>query len=208
MTVRWPSFCRLLCTAACLSLAGQALGAAIFGLDTGYPGPAPGPARVVCREGKIDLGNRAIALGWTATKQGLKATAVRDARMGQSLALAGELFQIILVDGRRYAASTLVVEDQPRCSELAPQAAAARLAARIPARQAQVALRSADGRLRLLWRAVLHDGANYVRQELEITAREECAIREIVWLDEPLPGADRRAGRRLAAGGRQFLPRL
>ncbi|MGA2034613.1 MAG: hypothetical protein ABSG68_20390, partial [Thermoguttaceae bacterium] len=33
------------------------------------------------------------------------------------------------------------------------------------------------------------DGANYVRQELEITAREDCAIREIVWLDEPLGGA-------------------
>jgi hypothetical protein len=165
------------------------LGAAIFGLDAGYPGPAPGPARVVCREGEIDLGNRAITLAWTATKQGLKATAARDERLGQSLALTGELFQIILADGRRYAASTLAVEDQPRCSELAPQAAAARLAARIPAKQAQVALRSADGRLRLLWRAELHDGANYVRQELEITAREECAIRDIVWLDEPLPGA-------------------
>ena len=72
MTVRWPSFCRLLCTAACLSLAGQALGAAIFGLDPVIRA-LPGPARVVCREGKIDLGNRAIALGWTATKQGLKA---------------------------------------------------------------------------------------------------------------------------------------
>ena len=63
-----------------------------------------------------------------------------------------------------------------------PQAGAARLAARIPGKQVQLALRSADGRLGLLWRAVIHDGANYVRQELEITAREDCAIRDIVWL--------------------------
>ena len=64
-------------------------------------------------------------------------------------------------------------EGEPRISELAPQAGAARLAARIPGKQVELALRSADGRLRVLWRAVIHDGGNYVRQELEITARED-----------------------------------
>ncbi|MGA2067904.1 MAG: hypothetical protein ABSG86_23245 [Thermoguttaceae bacterium] len=189
MTTRWTSFCRLLCVAAGLSPAGQALGAAIFGLDAGYPGPAPGPAKVVCREGEIALKTGALALSWTAAKQGLKARAARDQRSGRSLAPAGELFQIVLADGRRYAASTLEAEGGPQSGELAPRAGAARLAARIPGKQVQLALRSADGRLGLLWRAVIHDGANYVRQELEITARRDCAIREIVWLDGPLDGA-------------------
>ncbi|MGA2033969.1 MAG: hypothetical protein ABSG68_17110, partial [Thermoguttaceae bacterium] len=130
MTTRVASLCRLLCVAAGLSPAGQAPGAAIFGLDAGYPGLAPGPATVVCREGEIVLRNQAIALRWTTTKQGLKAQAARDEQSERSLALAGEVFQIVL----------------------------------------------ADGRLGLLWRAVLHDGANYVRQELEITAREDCTI--------------------------------
>ena len=74
MTTRLTSFCRLLCIAAGLSLAGQDVRAATFGLDAGYPGPAPGPAAVVCRDGEIAVGNQAIALAWTATKQGLKAT--------------------------------------------------------------------------------------------------------------------------------------
>ena len=33
---------------------------------------------------------------------------------GKALPLAGELFQIVLADGRRYAASTLEVEGEPR----------------------------------------------------------------------------------------------
>ncbi|MGA2258520.1 MAG: hypothetical protein ABSG53_27975, partial [Thermoguttaceae bacterium] len=189
MTTRSTFLCRLLCISAGLSVAGQALGAAIFGLDAGYPGPAPGPARVVCREGDVAVGNATIGLSWIVTKQGLKARSARDEQSGRSLALAGELFQIVLADGRRYAASTLEAEGEPRISDLAPQAGAARLAARIPGKQVQMVLRSADGRLRVQWRAVLHDGANYVRQELEVTAGENCAIREIVWIDEPLHGA-------------------
>jgi hypothetical protein len=180
---------RLLCIAAGLTLADQVSGAAIFGLDAGYPGPAPGAAKIVCREGEIVVQNRAIALRWTATKQGLKARSARDERSGQSLLLAGELFQIVLADGRRYAASNLEAEGELRIKELAAVPGAARLAARIPGKQVELNLRSPDGRLRLLWRAVIHDNANYVRQELEIRTSEDCAIREIDWLDEPLHGA-------------------
>lgn len=36
----------------------------------------------------------------------------------------------------------------------------------------------------MLWRAILTDGANYVRQEMDITAlSEDCVVREIIWQD-------------------------
>ena len=42
----------------------------------------------------------------------------------------------------------------------------------------------------MLWRAILRDGANYLRQELEIAAvAEGLAIAEVTWLDAVLPGA-------------------
>ncbi len=162
---------------------------ATFGLDAGYPGPAPGPVWALCRDGNIILKNQAIRVFWTAGKQGLRARLVHDEQSGlglhtgRDIAVAGELFQIVLADGRRYAASGLEAEGNPQITDLAAEAGAARLAQRIAGKQVRLALHSADGRLGLLWRAEIRDGANYVRQELEITARQDCAIREVLWLD-------------------------
>lgn len=90
----------------------------------------------------------------------------QDKQTGRKLALTGEVFQIVLAGGQRYAASALAPEGPPRVSELAPNPRASRLAARIPGRQVEALLRSADGRLRVAWRALVRDGANYARQEI------------------------------------------
>ena len=85
--------------------------------------------------------------------------------------IAGEVFQIILTDGRCYSASTLVPEGSPRVSELAPDPRAARLAARIPGRQVELPMHSSDGRLRVVWRTIAHDGSNYLREEIDTRRR-------------------------------------
>lgn len=160
-----------------------------------YPGPVIGGARIQVQKQTITASNKALSLSWTLTGPGLKPQAVRDEQTKRSLPFAGEVFQIVLPDGQRYAASALVPEGKPRVGGLKPNPKAARLAARIPGRQVELPLRSADGRLRVVWRALLHDSANYVRQEIDVTAAAgDCVIQEILWLDETLPGA-RRVGR-------------
>ncbi len=158
-----------------------------------YPGAKPGPATITGNGAQIRAGNTALELAWTLTPQGLKPATIHGD--GQTLALGGELFQIVLADGQRYAASALAPQGKPILGRLSPDPKAARLAARIPGRQAKVTLRSTDGRLRVLWRAIAHDGANYVRQEVSVTAPgADCVIKEIIWMDEAMPGA-RVAGR-------------
>jgi len=185
----WGFHIRWFFVAAGLLFSVPASDAAIFGLAGGYPGPSPGPATVVYREGQIAVQNRAIALRWTVEKQGLSARSAGDESSGRSLPLSSELFQIVLADGRCCVASGLEPDGGPRIDELAARAGEARLAARVPGKQVALALRWPAGPLQLKWRAVLHDDANYVRQELEITAGEDCAIRDIIWLDGPLLGA-------------------
>lgn len=108
----------------------------------------------------------------------------------RQIALTGETFEIVLTNGERYSASALRRDGPARLTELTPDPKAARLAARIPGRQVEVPLRSADGRLRVVWRAVLHDGGNYIRQEIDASAAgEDCVIREIVWLNQAIPEA-------------------
>ena len=163
----------------------------MFGGDQGYPGPPPGPAKLYYFDGQnISVSNAALSMSWTVTPQGLRAQSLRDERFQRSLPLTGEVFQIVLTNGQRYVASSFALEGNWRVAELVPNPEKARLAARIPGRRVELPLRSADGRLKAVWRTVAHDNANYVRQEIELAAtREDCAIREIVWLDESIAGA-------------------
>jgi hypothetical protein len=165
------------------------------GLTVSCPGPPPGAASAACQDGRITIGTGALAVSWRHTPQGLEALGFRDETLRRDLPMTGEVFEIVLADGRRYPASELAPDGNPRQGDLTAKPDAARLAGRIPGRQVELSLRSADGRLRVLWRALAHDGGNYVRQEIEVTAaRDDCVIKEIVWLDDTLPGV-RAAGR-------------
>ena len=173
-------------------LSGQArAGAASFGLDTGYPGEAPGYAALnVGNEVLITASNQVLAATWTTTPGGVRMSEFQDRRMNRRLSFQGELFQIRLAGGQVYPASKLVAETPPRERELVPDPKAARLASRVTGRRLELPLKTADGTLRVVWRATFTDDANYLRQELEITPLAgDCVIQEISWLDEKIPGA-------------------
>ena len=75
------------------------------GWPAGYPGPPPGRAIITCRGHDITVGNNAISMSWAWTHQGLHARTIRDVQTGTRLKFSGQVFQIVLTDGRRYAAS-------------------------------------------------------------------------------------------------------
>ena len=155
-----------------------------------YPGTPPGKGTIDCKGDRISLKNAVLSMSWTLGPQGFQPSLLQDEQTGQKVALIGEVFDFVLSDGQRCPARTFIPEDKPRVRELPVNAKAARLAARIPGRQVEVSLRSPDGRLRVLWRAILHDGANYIRQEIAVTAlRDGCVINEIVCMDVAVPGA-------------------
>jgi hypothetical protein len=160
-----------------------------------YPAAAPGPARILLDGSQIIISNSALFASWLVEEVGLRPKVFRDTASQRQVTLTGEVFEIVLTNGERYAASALGRDGPARLSELTPDPKAARLAARIPGRQVEMPLRSADGRLRVVWRAVLHDDGNYIRQEIDTTAAsEDCVIREIVWLNQAIPDAQQ-AGR-------------
>jgi hypothetical protein len=155
-----------------------------------YPGPQPGPAHAAVSAGLLTVSNRVIAASWTVSNRGLRPGQFSDTQTGLRLALTGQVFQIVLADGTHYQASAMLPESTPVVTDLAPQPGSARLADRVPGRTIQVPLRTPDDRLKVLWRAVLLDAANYVRQEIEVLPTQgEVTLREIIWVDQLLPGA-------------------
>lgn len=155
-----------------------------------YPGPQPGPAKIAQQQGRITAGNRAIVATWQLDGQGLRSLAVRDEQAKAALMLTGEVFRILLSDGTLFNASSLQQHGQVPIRKLVPAVQASRFSDRIGGRKVEVPLRSADGRIEVLWRVLAHDGANYLRQEIDVVAaKEDLPIKEIAWLNNPNPGA-------------------
>jgi hypothetical protein len=155
-----------------------------------FPGPAPGEARTEIADGSLSIGNRALSAHWSLVGGKFKLRDIRSGLDAGILSLGGESFQIFLADGTRYAASSMEVVGEPLASDLAANIASARLADQIRGRSLELRLRSSDGRLRVLWRAILHNGDNYLRQEIEVAPlADDLAIRQIVWFDQAVAGA-------------------
>lgn len=160
-----------------------------------HPGRRSGKARVLRDSKAALLGNSILQGRWEMGPEGIRAVEFRDAESGEALQLAGELFQIVLRDGRRHASSRMQLLDGPRLLPLSADPQAARLAERRPGQKVELALRSSDGQLRVTWRALLRDDANAIRQEIEVSASgNPCVVREIVWV-EGLEAAARTEGR-------------
>lgn len=136
----------------------------------------------------ICVSNRVLSAQWSFSEHGLRANSFRDVQSRQSLALTGEVFQVVLNDGYSYRASELHPTSAAATSELKPLPSSSRLAGRIAGRKIEINLTSTDGRLGVLWRVSLPDGANYVRQEIEVAAlKDEAGLKEVRWLEQPIP---------------------
>ena len=157
-----------------------------------FPGAEPGKVRTQVTSNRLTLGNRALSATWRLANGSLKPVEVRQTVGSQALALSGEAFQIVLTDGVGYAASAMTLDGKVIAVAVPGDAGASRLADRIPGRKLEVPLRSTDGQLRVVWRVLMRDGGHYVRQEIALTAAQaDLSIREIVWLNQSLPGAKR-----------------
>jgi hypothetical protein len=134
------------------------------------PGPDPGPAEVSVEADAIELRNATLTVNWRWKDSGLTSSVFSFATARGSLALSGELFQITMADGTRHPASAFRLQSRPRETLIGPDAVPRSGAGAVRGRRVEIPLETRDGNFAVIWRAILRDGASYVRQELEITA--------------------------------------
>ncbi len=147
----------------------------------------PGRARCSVQDGRLQLHNAALRFEVAATGGALAPVALDNRFTGTAHALAGELFRLARRNGDKLAASKLALEGTPVCEPIASDPTASRAADRAPGVALHARLHAGDG-LSLAWRAVLRDGANYVRQELRLEAARDTDIASVTMIDLALPG--------------------
>jgi hypothetical protein len=138
----------------------------------------------------VTFSNDQVIASWKVEHEQLQPDFVRDLRTSQTIQLRGELFSLVLTNGAFVNASNFKLAGPVRTETLAATPRNSRFAERLPGRQLVAELVSADGNLRVVWRAVLREGSRYVRQQLEFQAAQaSIPLKDIVLLDTPLPNA-------------------
>lgn len=179
---------RLLSIIVCLHFI---LGSALFAqtsLQQSIAGSATAKATIAA--GRLKLENDAIAASWKLSNGNLRLISLRDRIGEKDIPLPKELFVLIVRGGRPVQSSSMKVVGEPKIVQLESHPQASRFSERLGGQQITATLESADGETTVLWRAILRDGSNYLRQEVEIEAEDkDLPLAEVRLLDLVAPNA-------------------
>ncbi len=149
-----------------------------------------GVAAASRQDDALELSNGVICATWHTGDHGPTGGLLRCLRTGQSLALNGDLFTLVLQDGTFLKASEMKIVGAPRTEQLTANPRASRYAERLAGKQIVVELASGDGNLHATWRAILRENSHYLRQQVVFVAgRRPIPVREILLIDMPVAAA-------------------
>jgi hypothetical protein len=132
------------------------------------------------------LASDGIAAAWSVDGGTLRMIALRDRLSGQPIGLPKELFVLLFADGTRVKCSDFSVAGAPRSVRVEGNPASSRYAGRVGETSIAVDLTHTATSARVTWRAVASDGAQYLRQELTLSAgAAPLAVRDVQLVQFP-----------------------
>ena len=151
------------------------------------------PAETVqaARDGdRITLSNDAIAATWSVRGASLQWQALANRLTGGSLPLAGSVFALVPGEGELLRSSDLKMIDAPVIESAPVSPGSSKAADHTPGRQVRIELEDGSAKLHISWRAILREGANYIRQEVTLKSQQQpFALTRIELIDAVIPGA-------------------
>ena len=148
---------------------------------------APCQASPAATEGdRISLSNDST---WSVRGGSLRWQSLDNQFTKTSLPLDGSVFELVPKEGPVLRSSDFKIVAGPvlrnvSASPDSPKASSSRAADRLPGRELRIVLEDPSAKIQVIWKAILREGTNYVRQEVTIRA-----LHPIELLDRSLRGA-------------------
>src|SRR5271165_3636509 len=140
---------------------------------------------------QLTLSNQSISGTWSIQNGSLHWLSLTNGFTGTALPIEGSVFELIPKEGLPLPSADFKIVSGPFIEDTTPSAPSTKAADRIPGKQIRIELGDASGDVRVMWRALLHDGANYIRQEVTIRALQKpLALARINLIDASVPGAE------------------
>jgi len=149
------------------------------------------PAVQASRDGdRLTLSNPAVSATWSVRNGVIHWQSLTNRFTGVTLRIDGNPFELVPKEGPVLRSSDLKIIAEPAIEEIPNSATSSRAADRLPARQIHIELQDTSANLRVTWKAMLREDANYVRQEVTIhAAQQPVALSQIILVDAIVPGA-------------------
>jgi len=147
------------------------------------------PVRAVRDGDRLSLSNETVAAAWSVQDGALRWQSLTNRHLGETLTFDGSPFELIPKEGPVLRSADLKIVGDPALEEIPAVAASSRAADHVPGRQIHIELDAPT--VHVSWKAILREGANYVRQEVTIHAQQQpFALSQIVLVDTPFPKAE------------------
>jgi hypothetical protein len=175
------------------------LGLGLFPLDSAASSaavidptlPGAGKAHAQTGAGAFSLSNEVVQATWEVFDNRFKGVMFNDRLTGKTIRISEESFSVALPDGKKLAPSMMRVVRGPVIEKLKADKRAARFSERLGGQQILFELDGLEGGIHIVWRGILRDGSNYIRQEWFLEAKGgDVPILEITLLDMKVDGAE------------------
>jgi hypothetical protein len=138
----------------------------------------------------ISLSNASISATWSIRGGSLRWQSLTNHFTKASLALDGSVFELVPKEGAVLRSSDFKIVAAPVSREIAPSPHSSKAADGLPGRELRIVLEDPSAKVQVIWKAILREGANYVRQEVTIRAlHQPLALAQIGLVDAIVPGA-------------------
>ena len=147
-------------------------------------GVSPGVARAAAGDATLSLSNQVLDARWSVEQHRLTGLGFSDPRTGEQISLPHDPFVLRFNDGTSLSCSAMEIIGSPEIQKLAANPGASRAAEHFAGQSILLRLQDPQGRLSVAWRVILHDGSNYLRQQIAISAlRNDEPLAEVSLFD-------------------------
>jgi hypothetical protein len=153
-------------------------------------GQAPSTAHPGAKDDIVTLSNNAISATWSVRSGFLRAQSLTNRFTGAKLSPDGNVFELVPKEGPVLRSSDFKIVAPPVMRNVTPAPLSPKAADQLPGHELRIVLEDSSANLRIIWKAILRDGANYLRQEMTIRVlRQPLALAQISLIDVVAPGA-------------------
>jgi hypothetical protein len=138
----------------------------------------------------VSLSSSAISATWSIRGGSLRWQTLTNHFTNISLPLEGSVFALVPKEGPVLRSADFKIVGAPVFREIPPSPNSSKAGDRLAGRELRIVLEDPSAKVQVIWKAILREGANYVRQEVSIHAlHDPLALAQIGLIDAIVPGA-------------------
>jgi hypothetical protein len=138
----------------------------------------------------VTLSNDAISATWSVRGGTLHWQSLVNHFTKATSSLDSSVFELLPKEGPVLSSSDFKIVGAPVLRDIPPSPSSSKAADRLPAREVRIELVDPSAQIRVIWKAILREDANYIRQEVNIRAlHQPLALAQVGLIDVVLPGA-------------------